>query len=238
MTLRLHGVPLSQPFRSVAWGLLQNKVPFKVVVTVPGSTSKAGSKEPGFLAKSPLGTVPLIEEEATGFTLFESPAILSYLGETQGWAQWPASSTDRARVQSFMHWHHQGTRSLAAVFAPFVRPDMACTDEELDRRMLNASSTLKTLESVWLDGSPFLAGQSSATVADLLAYEEVVQLLPEYLNVGPEMAPFPKVLAWCDRMKALPCTRGVEPPRVRVRSARAPPSLVRLTETCLCTQTT
>jgi len=35
-------------------------------------------------------------------------------------------------------------------------------------------------------------------------YEEVVQLLPDYLNLGVDFAYLPKVLAWCDRMRALP----------------------------------
>ena len=46
MVLKLHGVPLSQPFRSVAWACLQKRLPFEVALVVPGMTSKMGSKGP------------------------------------------------------------------------------------------------------------------------------------------------------------------------------------------------
>ena len=204
--LRLHGVPLSQPFRSVAWGLLQHKIPFKVEICVPGSTAKAGSRAEPFLSKGfgALGNVPMIEEPSSGFTLAESPAILSYLAETQQWGMLPTSADDRAKVSSFMHWHHSGTRTLASVFANYVRADKRCSAEELEQRMAKASATLATVETVWLADAPFLAGQPHATVADLLAYEEVVQMRPEYLNLGIDFEPLPKVRAWCDRMRALP----------------------------------
>ena len=123
--LRLHGVPLSQPFRSVAWTLLQKRVPFEVSLCVPGSGGKRGSKGEAYLALNPLGTVPLLEDGP--IKVVESAAILQYLSSKHGWTDlYPASLSDRARVDAFCHWHHGGTRQLAGGFyAPHVRPDMA-----------------------------------------------------------------------------------------------------------------
>ena len=45
-SLKLYGVPLSQPFRSVAWALLQKKVPFEVKLAVPAMKSKVGAQGP------------------------------------------------------------------------------------------------------------------------------------------------------------------------------------------------
>ena len=65
--VRLYGVPLSQPFRSVAWALLLLKVPFELVVTVPGqkdsSSSIVGARDPQFRQKTRARsiTVPLLE---------------------------------------------------------------------------------------------------------------------------------------------------------------------------------
>ena len=63
MVLKLHGVPLSQPFRSVAWACLQKRLPFEVALVVPGMSSKMGSKGPALqrgqsapLAASQLGS--------------------------------------------------------------------------------------------------------------------------------------------------------------------------------------
>ena len=37
MPTALHGVPLSQPFRAVAWACLQKRLPFEVKMVVPGN---------------------------------------------------------------------------------------------------------------------------------------------------------------------------------------------------------
>ncbi len=203
---RLHGVPLSQPVRSIAWAFLQKKVPFEFVVTVPGSAAKMGSKSEAFLAKNPFGTVPLYDEPDTGFALAESAAILSYLGEKHGWDLYPTSIEERARVGAYMHWHHTGTRSITALFQPLVRPDLGLPSaEEMHLREDKAKDALALIDTAWLGGGGgFVAGRSSASVADLLCYEEVAQVLPEYCNLGVDLAPYPNVLRWVDRMKALP----------------------------------
>ena len=72
----LHGVPLSQPFRAVAWACLQKRLPFEVKMVVPGSTrAPHGSRSDDFLKLNPAGTVPLLQDDLV--TLAESPAILT-----------------------------------------------------------------------------------------------------------------------------------------------------------------
>ena len=175
--LRLHGVPLSQPFRSVAWTLLQKRVPFEVSLCVPGSGGKRGSKGEAYLALNPLGTVPLLEDGP--IKVVESAAILQYLSSKHGWTDlYPASLSDRARVDAFCHWHHGGTRQLAGGFyAPHVRPDMAekFGEDGIARAKKNGLDALDKLETIWLAADPFLAA-ANATLADLIAYEEVAQL--------------------------------------------------------------
>ena len=204
--LKLYGVPLSQPLRSVAWACLQQRVPFQVVITVPGIAAKSGSRNEAFLAKNPAGTVPLLEEPETGLTLAESPAILAYLADKHGWHDlYPPELTARAKINSFMHWHHTGTRRLAQCFGPHVRADMKTTDEELAKRDEDARRILDLFSRAWLGETEtgFVAGSPTPSVADLLAYEEVAQLLPEYVNVGPDVGDFPRVLSWVERMKGV-----------------------------------
>ena len=203
--LRLHGVPLSQPFRSVAWTLLQKRVPFEVSLCVPGSGGKRGSKGEAYLALNPLGTVPLLEDGPV--KVVESAAILQYLSSKHGWTDlYPASLSDRARVDAFCHWHHGGTRQLAGGFyAPHVRPDMAekFGEDGIARAKKSGMDALNTLETAWLAADPFLAG-ANATLADLIAYEEVAQLAPKFGNVLTYEGTYPKVAAWLERMAALP----------------------------------
>ena len=112
--MKLHGVPLSQPFRSVAWACLQHNVPFDVVVVVPGSSGKNGSRNESYLKVNPMGTIPMLEDD-NGIVLVESPAILVYLAEKYGWDDmWPKDPALRANINAYMHWHHTGIRGLAA----------------------------------------------------------------------------------------------------------------------------
>ena len=70
---RLHGVPLSQPFRSVAWAMLQKRLPFDVSMVVPGISTRNGSRNEAFLKMNPTGSIPMLEDSEAGVTLFESP---------------------------------------------------------------------------------------------------------------------------------------------------------------------
>lgn len=204
--LKLHGVPLSQPFRSVAWLLLQKRLPFAISIAVPGSSSKHGVQSEDFLAKAPLGEIPVLEEP-DGTMIYESPAIMRYLAETRGWEDvYPASALPRARVNAFMHWHHNGTRVLAGLFQPIVRSDLGLpTPTETVKRMARATAALQTLDTFWLRDAQFIGGLDAPSIADLLAYEEVVQLLPGYGNLMPDATSlFPTVSKWVTRMQGLP----------------------------------
>ena len=174
MVLKLHGVPLSQPFRSVAWACLQKRLPFEVNLVVPGMESRIGSKGPAYLRLNPTGTVPTLEDD--GVVVLESAAMLSYLANKHQWTDlYPQEAAARARVDSFMHWHHQGTRTVAAGFAvPYLRPELAKAlgEDGLAKAKRTALDALQLLETHWLATDPYVAA-SHQTVADLLAYEEV-----------------------------------------------------------------
>ena len=49
----------------------------------------------------------------------------------------------------------------------------------------------------------YLCGAAGPTIADLLAYEEVVQLTPRYGNLL-DCSPYPRVIAWLEKMSRLP----------------------------------
>ena len=52
--MKLHGVPLSNFYNMAKHALIEKDVHFEEVVTPP-------SQDPAFLAKSPMGKVPLLE---------------------------------------------------------------------------------------------------------------------------------------------------------------------------------
>lgn len=201
--MKLYGVPLSQPFRSVAWTLLQQQVRFEIVLTVPGMTNKIGSRNPAFVEKSRgrASTVPLLED-TNGLCLSESPAILTYLCEKYGWTSLAGgdSLTGKAMVNSFMHWHHRdGARQLAKLQVSKIRPDLGYTTTDKD--MEQAHQVLKALEEGWLQKEDFVAGPH-VTIADMMAYEEIIQVT--MMGLLPQVAEYPRVQAWMDRMKKVP----------------------------------
>lgn len=199
--IKLYGVPLSQPFRAVAWSLLQHHVVFDVQLCVPGATSKIGSLHESFLAKSKTGTVPLLELTTHGgvmMTIGESPVILSHLCETLGWnplLHGPPGSARKVQIDSYLHWHHVGTRQIAKLAAEHLRPDLKLV---IDRPQI--LQQLTKLNDAWLMDD-YIAG-TDLSIADFLAYEEVAQLyMTGLLDDLPE---YPKVHAWVQRMEQLP----------------------------------
>lgn len=245
---KLYGVPLSQPFRSVAWALLQRQVPFEVQVVVPGATNAMGSRHESFARKTHGRStkIPVYEENLptenghndnindnnnnnnTRLTISESPAILIYLCESRGWTDWYPSSSEsssssslasriltKTRIDSYLHWHHAGTRELMRLTRPYLRPEegkAAPTDE--DRAA--AQAVWQQLEQGWLNHDknneqevhppgPFIAGTPSPTIADLLAYEEVVQAtVLSGLDWSSSQDEYPHLTAWMDHMRQLP----------------------------------
>lgn len=199
--LQLFGVPLSQPVRAVAWACLQKRLAFDFKMVVPGLKTKGGSAHADFLALNPLGTVPAIRDGE--MVVGESSAILGYLGDTYVWRDlYPSEPSSRTRIHEYCAWHQANTRSLAALFGPKVRPDMAhIYEEKLPQLQQTAARAVTLLDEHWLEADAFIGNQSLASIADLLAYEELATVaMCELLDLSP----FPKVSGWLKRMAALP----------------------------------
>jgi glutathione S-transferase len=200
--LKLYGVPLSQPFRSVAWTMLQLEVPFKVELAVPGMTSKVGTKHENFKSLTPHGStqVPLlIDDESNVIT--ESPAIMAHLCERYGNGKLyaPSGSTEKALIDSYMHWHHTNTRSLAKVFQTKVRPDLKQEVSEKDTDRMK--EVFESLDSGWLKSNQFIAGSEYPTIADILAYGEISTVTMTKLVAIDDYA---NLQAWMERLTQLP----------------------------------
>jgi glutathione S-transferase len=199
--MKLYGVPLSQPFRSVAWTLLQHHVNFEIVLTVPGMKNKIGTKNEIFLSKTRgrTNTVPVLEDG--NVSISESPAILSYLYERHGWDSMYGSpgSAHKAVVDSYMHWHHRNTRNIAKLQLSKLRPDLkyVTTDKDIE----DVNQVLQSLEEGWLKDDGYIAG-SELSIADMLAYEEFSQVT--MTGLLPQLHEYPKVTAWVDRMAQVP----------------------------------
>jgi glutathione S-transferase len=203
LPLKLYGVPLSQPFRSVAWTLLLRQVPFEIQLTVPGAKSRIGSLNENFLAKTKgrTGKVPLLEDESLAIS--ESCAILTFLCEKyNGESLYGLPATpQKAWIDSYMHWHHGGTRQLAKLARPYLRPELKTHVTDRDRE--TCAAVLESLDGAWLQGDDdYIVSSETPTIADILAYEEITQVTMTGALEGIDN--YPNIISWMNRMSQLP----------------------------------
>jgi len=204
-SLILYGVPFSQPVRAVMWLLLMKGQPFEMVLINPGSKGENGSRNPGFLAKNPGGTIPCLEETDTGFTLGEAHAIMTYLANKYGWTDvYPEDPQQRAKVDWYLNYHHRNIRDASlGLVAPKIRKDLNIPEAMQASAARTLTNGLNTLDSGWLEGNEFLTGDN-LSLADLAAYVEIGQLRPEFTNAF-DMSSFPNVSRWLNTMADVEC---------------------------------
>lgn len=199
----IYGVPFSQPVRAVMWLMLYKQTPFEMVLINPGSKGDNGSRNPGFLAKNPGGTIPTIEEPDTGFVLGEAHSIMCYLSNKHGWTDvYPADHQERAKVDWYLHYHHRNVRDASiGLVAPRIRKDLNIPEATQLAAQATLTNALNGLETGWLADSRYLAGDA-LSLADFAAYVELGQLRPEFTNVW-DFSPYPNVQRWLDDMQQI-----------------------------------
>lgn len=152
-------------------------------------------KRPAFLAKNPLGQVPVLEDGP--LTLPDSNAILVYLATRyDAERRWlPVDPAAQARVQ---RWLSIAAGQLASgpAAARMVRVFGAPYDHA---RALAIGQVLLGFVEQHLAGTPFLAGET-ATLADVAMYAYVARA-PEG---GLSLQPYPRVRGWLTRVEDLP----------------------------------
>jgi len=158
---------------------------------------KNGSRTPEFLAMNPNGKVPTLALGDGNF-LPESNAILHYLAE--GTPLMPRHRLGRARALQWMffeQYSHEPYIAVARFITLFLPPDHA-RRAELPRLRERGIQALRVMES-GLARAPYFAGEdySIADIA-LFAYTHSAD------QVGFDLAPYPKVRAWLERVRAQP----------------------------------
>jgi glutathione S-transferase len=156
---------------------------------------KAGEqRSPAFLAMSPFGQVPVIEDGET--VVFDSNAILVYLAKRYGDASWlPDDALSAANVT---HW-----LSLAA--GPIAYGPCAARlikvfgyDLDYDFAVRTATRLFNVIEPEFAKRA-FAVG-TQRTIADIAAYTYIAHA-PEG---GISLEPYPNIRAWLRRVEALP----------------------------------
>lgn len=143
---------------------------------------------------NPAGVVPAIKEG--DFTLGEGAAVLSYLAESRGLADWyPTDLKERAKVNYWLHWHHGALRrSTSKILLPAFSSSPP-PDAELDL----FRSNLRFLDA-HLANSTFVASDTHPTIADLMLIPELDQLTPAAFSLF-DYSPYPNIERYLNSVK-------------------------------------
>lgn len=164
--------------------------------------------KPEFLSINPNGRIPaLVDPGANGgpVTVFESAAILQYLGRKTG-LFYPQDERTRALIDSWLFWQMAGLGPVSGNVNWFRRvaakpetPEVAA--EYALGRFRNESNRLFGVLERGLEGREYLAGDYS--IADMCCWTWV----HKYPENGGGLDGFPNVAAWQARIAERPAVQ-------------------------------
>jgi glutathione S-transferase len=190
--IKLHGHELSGNSSKVRLLLGLIGVPYEWVRV---DLMAGEHKQPAFLALNPFGQVPVLEDGDT--TLCDAQAILFYVAACHGEGQWlPTDPLEQARVVRWLSTAagevRQGPESarLHHLFGVKAIP--------IERATEKAAFILDQLErhltpQLWLE-------LERPTIADIAVFPYVALAG----DGGIDLAPYPYVRAWIERIQGLP----------------------------------
>lgn len=190
MTITLYGAPMTSASR-VHWALEELAVPYEKSIV---DLSKGAHKQPEFLKINPNGQVPALTDGDV--TLFESAAIISYLGDKYGVAKglWFAPGTaDHAHAIQWMVW--SGVSLTGALNRMLLN-----TSERIPEDARNAKAAAAGKESLHnylnvldghLEGKHFIQSEKF-TLVDVI----VGTVVGYAAMVGADLSTHKNVAAW------------------------------------------
>ena len=192
----------SQPTRSLVTFCTLSNVSFEFhEVSTPGENL---SEE--YAKINPYQEIPAILHG--DYNLWESAAIVTYIADAFNIDnQWyPKDPRLRGRINSYLHWHHQGCREAfySYLYASHVGPRFygrpECTAEALKLEKIKFLNYFEGLR--WgLSETGYVARTSQASIADIFAYSEVAMSI----IIGFDMSTVnSEVRIWYDEIGAIP----------------------------------
>jgi glutathione S-transferase len=161
--------------------------------------------QPPYASINPNSLVPMLEDGDLKLT--ESSAILKYLADKIGSADYPKDLKQRAKVNEMMDWlntnfYREWAYNLCypQLFPHLKRRSDEAQAATLEHGKENAKRWLKVLNDHWIGPkNNYLCG-NEITIADY--FGACLVTLGEV--VGVDFSPYPNVKRWLDAMKKLP----------------------------------
>jgi GSH-dependent disulfide-bond oxidoreductase len=179
-------------------------LPYEII---PVNIGKGDQFKPEFLAISPNNRMPVIvDPDGPGgapISVFESGAILQYLGRKTG-KFYPRDERRRVEVEEWLFWQIAGLGPMAGQAHHFRNYAPEKIPYGIDR-YTNEVNRLYGVMNRRLADHDYLAGDYS--IADMASYPWV----RPYKNQGQDLAEFPHLERWYQRMRARPAVaKGVK----------------------------
>ena len=201
--ITLWGRNNSTNVKKVLWTLEELDLPFKQIMA---GLEHGVNKEADYLAMNPNGLVPLLRDDETDLTLWESNAIVRYLapqyGQNRLWLDEPAK---RAVGEKWMDWANQ-TLSPAhrVILMGLVRtPEAERNYAAIDAAKATCESLFAMMDEA-LATTPWFSGDDFG-VGDIAVAPFVWNLT----NVGLTWAPRPHLERWLANLSERPAYRNV-----------------------------
>lgn len=179
-------------------------LPYKIH---PVDIGKGRQFKPSFLKISPNNKMPaIVDKDAKGgpLAIFESGAILQYLGEKTG-KFFPKNTRAKYNVLQWLYWQVAGLGPMlgqASHFIAYAPQIDAKADHTYAReRYVKEGKRLLGVMDKALGKTGFLAGDYS--IADMASWPWV----RSFNMYGFDLAPWPNVKAWFDQIAARPAVK-------------------------------
>jgi GSH-dependent disulfide-bond oxidoreductase len=173
----------------------------------PVNIGRGEQFKPEFLAISPNNRMPAISDpDGPGgkpISVFESGAILQYLGRRTGMF-YPTDERQRVEVEEWLYWQMANLGPNAGNAHHFRNYAQEKVRYDIER-FTNEVNRLYGVLNIRLKNRDYLAGEYS--IADMASYPWV----RPYKNQGQDIAEFPNLERWFQRMRDRPAVaRGVK----------------------------
>ena len=172
-------------------------IPYKVI---PVNLGKGDQFKPEFLAISPNNRMPAIVDhegpDGEEISVFESGAILLYLGEKTG-KFLPTQAAERIKVLEWLFWQIGGLGPMAGQVSHFVNyaPNFPGDHSYSEKRYKNEYDRLLGVMNNILTEREYLAGDYS--IADMASFPWVTA----YKRYEVDLNKFKEVRRWFDTLK-------------------------------------
>jgi glutathione S-transferase len=204
MTLQLFYFPTPNG-RKISIALEEMGLAYEIV---PVNILKGEQQRPEFLAINPNGRIPALvdkTEEGERIKIFESGAILQYLGRKSG-LLYPKEEAARSRIDSWIFWQMAGLGPMAGQLSWFIRVSNIPERDERDyaypiHRYRREVKRLYGVLERQLCGRDFIGDDYS--IADVASWTWVDQYHQHIGGLGA----FPNIAGWHARIAERPAVR-------------------------------